>query len=205
MEKGGGIALIATPIFNMSIEILLKKLVKVVEEKSNNQVFLNQSVDDEVSSTIEQRLNMEFPTSVKKLYSIANGQSANGYPLFFGNPLNSLEMVLEDHSNMCLLNTEEYFDWSVLVYPENALKNIWFSKKWIPITGHYTGSYICIDMSPGSKGEVGQVILCDSGEDERFLVSHSLEEFLEFTIKSYEQNVFLFDGEFEDGFLVCTI
>jgi cell wall assembly regulator SMI1 len=60
----------------------------------------------------------------------------------------------------------------------------WWDRRWLPIAGSHAGTLVCLDMAPGPKGSVGQVLRLELEDDGPSLAgaqsfAHWLEQFLD--------------------------
>lgn len=145
---------------------------------------LNKGATQEEIRQAEISLGVEFPDQLKRLYMEANGESGsllssehNLNQLFYSFEFLNLSTVSNDH-NMHLEAYSDYLD-ELFCYPEGYIKNTFFNSKWIPFAKAGSAIYIAIDMDPGEKGVVGQVIIY--GADALpvyFVLSPSLNAFI---------------------------
>lgn len=63
-------------------------------------------------------------------------------------------------------------------FPPDAVQNVYAHQGWIPLAKDQDGNNIAIDLAPGSKGRVGQVILFGRDFDTKYVVSPSWGDFL---------------------------
>jgi len=79
----------------------------------------------------------------------------------------------------------------------DCLQKCWFDKSWIPIDADGGGNGACLDLNPGSKGTVGQIIDMDHE------VGASGPQFADFAAYLEETAKMLEGGKYsvEDGYL----
>jgi cell wall assembly regulator SMI1 len=142
-------------------------------------VFFNPlpgATEEELRAT-ESSLGVRLPEDVRASYLIHNGMADTG--AFFENQhLLSLQRVV-DHWNMSNEGQEyllkEYGD--VKSKPTGPIRNDWWNKGWIPITDSGGGGILCIDMTPGAGGRIGQVIRYHHECGPTVVLAPSLREF----------------------------
>ena len=118
-------------------------------------------------SEIEHQFGFALPTVVRESYLCVDGQepeSAAGCSegLFFGLTLLPLETVLEewrfwreidsDPSTATLREAMESI-------PPGWVRKSYSQRGWIPLIADKAGNYVGIDLNPGDRGSVGQVIV----------------------------------------------
>ncbi len=74
---------------------------------------------------------------------------------------------------------EEQFNEVCTSYPQGAVQLKYACRGWIPILQFNLGNMIGIDLSPGPKGRLGQVILFGRDEEVHFVVGQNWADFLE--------------------------
>lgn len=142
---------------------MLEEFLLIVDECDRAKA-LNVGATQRDIERAEQGVGAEFPDQLKRLYTEANGESgallASRFSLqqLFGSfEFLNLERVVRDHK-MHADGYREYFG-DLYCYPEGYIKNTFFNKKWIPFAKSGNAIYIAIDMDPGPRGFVGQVIM----------------------------------------------
>lgn len=63
-------------------------------------------------------------------------------------------------------------------FPVDTVQNVYAHPGWIPLAKDQDGNNIAVDLAPGPKGRVGQVILFGRDFDTKFVVSPSWGDFL---------------------------
>lgn len=75
---------------------------------------------------------------------------------------------------------------NLLVINEGYIKEEYWNNGRVPFAQDGNGSYIILDLEPGEKGQVGQIIGFDSDYDKVFVISDSIEEFLELILEQFK-------------------
>lgn len=75
-------------------------------------------------------------------------------------------------------------------HPEQTIKNIAYSKFWVPFAGKDSGNHIGVDLDPGVKGVSGQIINFGPDEFFRVQIAENFETFLEKLLTGYQRKEF---------------
>ncbi|MFN6473093.1 MAG: SMI1/KNR4 family protein [Nostoc sp. SerVER01] len=148
------------------------------------------ATEDEISH-LETVLSYEIPEDMKTLYRINNGESDEGLGIFYGLrfiPLNEVEQCwlgwkkiiedgIEDFNEFCTSN------------PEGVIQPVYANEKWIPLMDDSGGCHIGIDLAPGFKGCVGQIINFGRDEDDKYVLAPNLAELLKLLDTKFEENL----------------
>ena len=78
------------------------------------------------------------------------------------------------------------------------VKAMYANKKWIPFAYDWGGNHLGIDLDPGVKGTVGQVINFGRDEDTKFVFADDLQTFLNWFITQLESENYIISID-EDG------
>ncbi|MCP3138354.1 SMI1/KNR4 family protein [Pyxidicoccus xibeiensis] len=146
---------------------------------------------------LEERLGRRLPEDFRESYLLHNGQDDDATGLVFGmeiQPLDwSMEQMnwLEEFPRMApdLLHNEG-------ARPAEAVHSLRAHPAWVPVTWDSGGNYMGLDMAPGPRGQVGQVIIFGSRENTNYVVASSWRALLELVLHMLENgNVDLGDKE----------
>lgn len=83
--------------------------------------------------------------------------------------------------------------------PPEAVKPVYAHPGWIPLAKDFNGNNIAVDLSPGPKGRVGQVILFGRDFDTKYVVSPSWGDFLAQFAADLESGNSYIDDDIEDA------
>lgn len=136
---------------------------------------LNNPLTDEQIDTLEDYYKLEIPTDLRILYKWKNGQNMNCYDSFVNNcmfiPLNQ---ALFDASEL-----------NMMIGTDFEIEN-WWNENWIPIFQNGGGDSICYDVKGIFTGQKNQLIEFWHADNDRNIISGSLESFLTKLIVFYE-------------------
>jgi len=131
---------------------------------------LNYGILPQDLTQIEAQLGFVLPAPVRESYLVVDGQEAESSAgcsdgLFFGLTLLPLEDVLEEWRFWREVDDDPATGANTRL--RNLMKSIpdgWVRKEysqrgWIPLIADKTGNYIGIDLTPGERGSIGQVIV----------------------------------------------
>lgn len=189
----------------MNTVSLYENVISLVTGAIHSPVVLNAGASDHEINEIEKQLGLNFPETLRTLYKYCNGQSSDSAPTLFGNYFHTLNDIAQAHENLIEVCDSEYggcnaSQHDISVHPKGTIQQMWFCDNWIPIAGHKSASYISVDTQPAAGGRVGQVILHDIDDDDRFLIAHSVDDFLAFAANCYVDKRFSLTGDPRNGF-----
>ncbi len=156
----------------------IKSLLR--DRLSSLEASLLPPADSEDIVGAEQAMNVSFPTELKQLYSLHNGEARSGPGLFFGLQFLTLNEMVNEWKIWSDLH-EEYVDmgdhYSI---PSEWIKEQYINRQWIPFCHDGGGNHLGIDLDPGPEGVVGQVINFGRDEETKFVIARSIGEFIHF-------------------------
>lgn len=170
-------------------------------KKRGIKSFLNSPATIFQIEEIENKMELSFPSELRDLYLINNGQvSCNKFEgFFYGLRFITLDELYDTwllHYSLCKGKTEE--DMAKLYgtykcYPENTVKTCYVNKNWIPFAADTCGNYIGIDSDPDVEGVKGQIIIYGRDETERVVVSHKLIDYIALMIEELKKGNYRFE------------
>jgi cell wall assembly regulator SMI1 len=131
---------------------------------------LNYGILPQDLADVEMQFGFPLPPAIRESYLIVNGQEAESAAacaegLFFGLTFLPLESVLEEWrfwrevdddpatgANPKLLELMQSI-------PPGWIRADYSNRGWVPLIADKAGNYIGIDLNPGQKGSIGQVII----------------------------------------------
>ncbi|KAJ7581410.1 hypothetical protein C8J56DRAFT_866732 [Mycena floridula] len=131
---------------------------------------LNYGILPQDLAQIESEFGFSLPAAVRESYLLVDGQEAESAAgcsegLFFGLTLLPLEDVLEEwkfwrkvDEDPSTAGNPEFQD-AMQSIPPGWVRRDYSQRGWIPLIGDKAGNYIGVDVNPGEKGAVGQVIV----------------------------------------------
>ena len=128
--------------------------------------------------------NLDFPSSLKPIYEVNNGQK-DGTGLFSGLEFLSINEIVRqwqswnDTYQEELDGTLENMSESCTSFPPQAIKIAYSNPKWIPFSYDYSGNHIGIDLDPDVAGKVGQVINFGTDEEDKVVIAENFEDDLQ--------------------------
>jgi cell wall assembly regulator SMI1 len=119
---------------------------------------------------LERAIGNKLPESVKNSYRRHNGHKDVSAGMFFGLPLLPLDGIYTQWNSWSGYDdskeTKYNFDDGVSCFPLDYVQPVYFSRNWIPFSDDAGGNHLAIDLWPGEKGTIGQIIVC--GRDDTF-------------------------------------
>ena len=141
----------------------------------------------------ECEVGRSFPASLKDLYRAHDGQAgtANTGP-FYGLSFLSMAQAkghwidwkkIADETSPEVMEGASMFSKSASA---GTVKEIYANAYWIPFAYDHGGNYLGVDLDPGPRGTIGQVINFGRDEDEKFVVASSVAAFLAWLVDQLE-------------------
>ncbi|MBX8471872.1 SMI1/KNR4 family protein [Pseudomonas sp. RIT778] len=160
---------------------------------------------DAAIAEFESLVGKPFPESLKALYKWRDGQrgAANSGP-FYGLEFLSLAKARDNWESWKSIidgwSSEEMTEASAFCTSgtPDAVQKLYASKYWIPFAYDYGGNHLGVDLDPGARGTVGQVINFGSDEDDKYVVATSVAAFMEWLVDQLESGNFMIEEE-DDG------
>lgn len=142
----------------------------------------------------EALIGRTLPQDVRDLYRLADGQIPfQFYPgIFLSLPFNPLGVVTRDwrFAVDAIQHTESNTDEFLSSFPPGAVRALHYNTAWVPISDDAGGNHLAIDLDPGPAGNVGQLIITGTDEQERVRVAPSLGVFLHWAAGEMEAGNF---------------
>lgn len=138
---------------------------------------LNPPTSSRELARTEQFLDRKLPPDFRATYLRHDGQSLDVADLFPGWQWLSLEEIRCKWASWISVLGQGYFVGKPSDTDGLIIKNDWWNPAWIPFTGEES-DHLCIDLEPGPKGNVGQVIQLWHDWDGRPLVAPSFTDML---------------------------
>lgn len=176
---------------------MMQLTIKRISKKLNSHFgsFLSKPAPIEEIRRLEKTIGVSVPNDLKELYQLHNGESEGGPGLFFGMSFLPLSGILvEWHSCDKRANDGVTEGLPFYAVPEEAIKDNFFNKQWIPFAADFRGNFLAVDLDPGTKGTLGQVISFGLEENTRYVVARSVTDLIEFISKTLLEGPFTIDG-----------
>ncbi|MEI5892201.1 SMI1/KNR4 family protein [Bacillus cereus] len=172
---------------------ILKELE--VELKNYFKPFLNAPATIEEIQYAESEMGISFPDELRNLYLAHNGEVKSGPGLFFGLPFLSLDEVLDEWRVWKSIEDDAFFNFDAFSIPTECIKESYVNRNWIPISKDYGGNNIGIDVDPGEKGKVGQVINFGRDEEVKYVIANRISDLLLFILQKLKNKDFTIHQE----------
>ena len=139
--------------------------------------------------SLETKIGVELPNSLRKFYQWRDGQQSEleaGF--FYGLEWLSLEGIYLEWKTWSELFDEGFAEmegeWES--FHRGKIKEVYINKQWIPFASDGGGNHLAIDLDPGPQGTVGQIINFGSDEDTKYVLAEDFESFLSWFITQLE-------------------
>lgn len=106
---------------------------------------------------LEEQLGVTLPADFVQCLTLHNGQMGHAEGLFEGYEFLSARKILLEWSALRRLLDRGDLD-EPLGKPDPAVLHTWWNTLWIPFAANGAGDNLCIDLTPGAAGNLGQVI-----------------------------------------------
>jgi len=130
----------------------------------------------------EAELGRKFPSQLRELYMLANGEVDACVGLFFGLPFIPLDRLKSERMLWDEISEDTADDPGMSEFltsnPANAIQTRYANRDWLPISHDWAGNHIGVDIGPGPGGTVGQVINFGRDEDDMIVLASSVGAFL---------------------------
>ena len=151
---------------------------------------LNQGAQEDAIGAFDTELKQEvgegLPQDLRVVYLENDGQESRTFcGMFFGLEFLSVENALmywrewRDIANDTQTLADLRLDELGSSFPEGAIRSAYASAGWLPFAHDGNGNFLGVDLQPGPKGSVGQVINCGRDEENKYVVAESFKAFLE--------------------------
>ncbi|WP_433772131.1 SMI1/KNR4 family protein [Bacillus wiedmannii] len=172
---------------------ILKELE--VELKKHFKPFLNEPATIEEIQCVESEMGISFPDELRMLYLAHNGEAKSGPGLFLGLPFLSLDEVLDEWRVWKSIEDDAFFNFDSFSIPAEYIKERYVNQNWIPISKDYGGNNIGIDVDPGEKGRMGQVINFGRDEEVKYVIANRISDLLLFILQTLKDKNFTIHQE----------
>jgi len=139
---------------------------------------LNPGVTEGHLTILERTLNNELPSDYRDWLKIHNGQRADSTGLLYGNELLQVYRLLEEWFSMKKSLVAGEFSRPAESDPKGAIKPEWWNLNWLPVSADGAGNFVCIDLSPGEDGVVGQIINFEHATARRQVLANSFKDYI---------------------------
>lgn len=164
---------------------------------------LRPPASDAELADLSQALGVKLPPSFLDLYRWRNGQHDASQPgPFYGLSFLSIADVRTAWEGWNEILADDDFDlhgFSSSVAP-GVVKERYANRRWIPFSHDWGGNHIGVDLDPGPRGRVGQVINFGRDEDAKYVLGHTVEAFVARIADELERGNFVLMDPPDAGF-----
>jgi cell wall assembly regulator SMI1 len=181
----------------------MKEIINRIETWFNEHLpkilaDLNPGATESEIEYAENQIGIQFPISFREFYKWHNGQKGNSTGLFYGLEFLSLEGIFEQWKSWSdIIDDDDTINEEIggSSHIPGKVKEMYINKKWIPFTHDWSGNHLGVDLDPGEKGTVGQVINFGTDEDVKFVLADDFQTFLNWLITQLESGNYRVDNE----------
>lgn len=157
---------------------------------------LNGPASEQEIDATERALGVTLPEDVRATYRRHNGSNKDGAALFdyWGfMPLASIQDISKILND---LRTRGDFDGYQNDGNASVMSREWWNPKWVPFAANGSGDHICIDLAPGPRGHLGQVVEWIHDAAERPIRARDLRTFFSTFAKELKRGEYVYDPEY---------
>ena len=174
----------------------MTSIVELVHELAGDftQDILMLGCSDEQIKMFENKHGLTVPDDLKDLYSQSEGEHHGWGGLegpagimagFRFIPLREIAGEIEILKSISEYLSSDSDSFNICSIPKHKVQLGFYIDGWFPFAGDADGSYLAVDMAPGSEGNVGQVVVIGN-TDEYYVIADSVTEFLSLLISKYK-------------------
>lgn len=119
---------------------------------------LNPGATEEELGQLESIIGASLPSDYRQWLAIHNGQVPDAPGVLCSDEFLSTQRILDEWQCMMKLAETEVAGFVAQSTPPDCIQAVWWHRLWIPITADGAGNLVCLDLAPGPRGTVGQVI-----------------------------------------------
>lgn len=142
---------------------------------------LNPPVKAQDLAAVEQAIGIPLPADLRELYLAHDGQSQDAPGVFFGMSWLPVRDVLREIATWRSVVDEVAgaVDAEQRSEPPDAIAEVYWHPRWVPLATSHDGNFLAVDLAPGPRGAVGQVINAGRDEEISYVLATSVTELLE--------------------------
>lgn len=154
---------------------------ELIALSKDEDIVLNKSADLSLFTLFKTETALELPPELKLIYSLHDGAAR----LFFGFDLMSLSKVIQEWHNWKLI----FDDWSLEELTGNNYSDsnltigMYTNPPSIPLIDLFGGNFIGMDLMPGKRGKLGQIITFGADTDTITCLAKNFNHFLSLSIE----------------------
>lgn len=161
---------------------------------------------------VERDMNVTLPKPFKVSSRIHDGQELDGLSgvqgLFFGLTLMTLDEIVFMREHWAKIHRNLYSSHQRQKklpvqgsIPPGFIKLQYCNPMWIPVVTDNAGNHIAIDLDPGIKGTVGQIIIFGRDFDTKFVIAENWGEFMAAFVNDLKVGNWDLDEDFDNDYL----
>lgn len=134
---------------------------------------LNPPASPEAIAAAERSLGVTFPDDVRAAYLRHDGQASDSPWMLEGWEWLSLERIVDEWQVWKGLLDDGDFEDGASDGDGEVVRSDWWHPAWIPLTYSGGGDHHCVDLAPGPKGSLGQIIQMWHDDGDRPVIASS--------------------------------
>lgn len=120
----------------------------------------------------------DLPESLVEIYKKYNGQSGDAPSLFCGYYFLNLDQIIQEKQLAEDILLDKSLDNSSISYEPDKILPVFTHTGRVHFASDRSGNYLSIDLEPGQKGDVGQVINCGRDDKSMHTLAKDINEFM---------------------------
>ena len=141
--------------------------------------WLNPPATQQAISEAEQEMGLSLPDDWRLLYMRHDGESGH-LGLFLGLPWLPLKDVVAQWKNWKSLEDDYSEEGNHFSLPWAAIQERYINPGWVPLSHDWGGNHLGVDMAPGPRGQVGQIINFGRDEDLKVVLAWNTQDLFRF-------------------------
>ncbi|KAL6943332.1 hypothetical protein ACO0OE_003213 [Hanseniaspora uvarum] len=183
-----------------------------MENSNDLYASLNDPCSFQDLNDVEKDLNVSLPKPFKVSSRIHDGQELDGLSgvqgLFYGLTLMTLDEIVSMRDHWAKIYQNVYSSQQQMKrlprqgsIPPAFIKLQYCNPKWIPVVTDNAGNHIAIDLDPGMKGTVGQVIIFGRDFDTKFVIAENWGDFMTSFVNDLKSGNWDLDEDSDNDYL----
>jgi cell wall assembly regulator SMI1 len=157
---------------------------------------LNGPATEQELDATERALGVKLPEDVRASYRRHNGQPDSKNSLLGGWDFMRLDRIRAIWKMLTELFAQDQFKGFRNDASASIMSRDWWNPKWVPFAENGSGDHYCIDLAPGKRGKLGQVVLWYHDDGTRPILARDLRAFFSDFAKQLKRGEYVYDPEY---------
>lgn len=152
---------------------------------------LNAEADQRTIMELEENIGVLLPKSFKNYLQSNNGQFGTTGPVLMQDwELMNIKFIIKTWQ----MHNDIYDEENNYKREDQSQKTVpyWRDSKWVPFANNGAGDYLCLDLNPGPKGVVGQIIIFWHTNSIRQVIARDWDQLLDQFLKDLKEEKYAY-------------